>query len=455
MNRYESDYCSYQVPSEWEAEPPFGFSEPGGAEGRMAVQLLEVWLAKPRTAVEYADQQKEALPHLLQEFELVDEGPYQVEGGRDGQFLRYRYYSDDGDTTIETRIVTTQGPLLCEMTLTGLDGPNEERDRLFDAIAKTLALHNTEFLSKPEPITLMPPPNDTPTARPDGPRLEYPRACVSITPPHGWDFSQDEADVVLERSGATIRIHRLFGDRCDGNIWLKENMKELQGSGSVLHATEEGELGEGATYAAVLCDPGGVERTWATAAESRALFVFVEDEVPIEWSIRCPKEAFAVFHPVVQDLILNAKILEPEMWQTKLVEPWTDLTLNGGWRSEGDGLYVNMDDGFVFLHLNALPSKVPLDHLSPAVVENVRGGFATIIDEDQALGQWHQMDSFRLSMEGEHEDGRRVHVRTVWIDFDGTIYSVMLQGTQKARADSLFNEVLEGLRIASAAAGGG
>ena len=105
MNRYESDYCSYQVPSEWEPEPPFGFSEPGGAEGRKMVQLLEVWLASPRSAEEYAAQQKEALPHLLQEFELVDEGPYQVEGARDGRYLRYRYISDDGDTTIETRII--------------------------------------------------------------------------------------------------------------------------------------------------------------------------------------------------------------------------------------------------------------------------------------------------------------------------------------------------------------
>ncbi len=104
----------------------------------------------------------------------MDEGPFQVEGARDGQFLRYRYFSDDGDTTIETRIVTTQGPLLCEMTLTGLDGPNEERDRLFEAIAKTLALHNTQFLSKAEPITLLPPPDDAPAERTSHPRSIFP-----------------------------------------------------------------------------------------------------------------------------------------------------------------------------------------------------------------------------------------------------------------------------------------
>ena len=56
--------------------------------------------------------------HLLQEFELVDEGSYYTSGPGDGHFLRYRYFSDDGDSTIETKIIVTQGPLLCEMTLT-------------------------------------------------------------------------------------------------------------------------------------------------------------------------------------------------------------------------------------------------------------------------------------------------------------------------------------------------
>jgi hypothetical protein len=455
LNRYESDYCSYQAPSEWVPEPPFGFSEPGGKEGRMMVQLLEIWLASPRSAEDYAAQQKEALPHLLQEFDLVDEGPYQVEGARNGRYLRYRYFSDDGDTTIETRIVATQGPLLIEMTLTRLDEMDAEKERLLGAIAKTLTLRNTEFLAKTEPIVLLQQPEDERAERPDGPRLEYPQSCVSIIRPEGWEVSENDADVVLERSGATIRIRRLFGDRCDSTIWLKETMKELQGSGSALLASEEGELGSGASYQAILCDPGGTQRKWATAAESRVLLAHVHDQVPIEWSLRCPKETFTALHPVVQDLILRSSSLETERWQTKLVEAWGDLTLHGGWRSEGDGLYVNMDDGFIFLHLSALPSKVPLDHLSPSVVENVRGGFSEVISEDQALGLWRQMDSFRLSLEGQREDGQRVHVRTVWIAFDETIYSVMIQGNGKAQVDTLFTNVLDGLRIASASTGGG
>jgi hypothetical protein len=390
---------------------------------------------------------------VLQEFELVDEGDFRVEGAGEAHRLRYRYFSDDGDMTFETKVIATQGPLVCELTLTGLDGPDEERDKLFDAIIKTFSLHDMDFLAKPESIQLLPKAaaSDGTISAADG--LSFPRACVALQPPKGWDQSEKDGDAIFTLGNARIRLHRPLKGQ-DANTWLMGKMAVLQESGSRLLASENGETWNGSSYTAVLFDPGGAQRTWDSAAEARILNVLVEDQQLLERTLECPRDSFASSHPAFQQAIVETRFLEPGHWQTKLAEPWTDLTLEGGWRAEGEGLYVNMDHGFVFIHLSALPCKVPLDHLSPAVLENVRGGFETIHDEDQALGRWHEMDSFRLSLEGEKEGGQRVHVRTAWIAFDEKIYSVMVQGVIQGTVDSLFTRVLEGLRIASAASRG-
>jgi hypothetical protein len=454
LNRYESRYCSYHAPSEWEPEPPFGYSEPGGAEGRSQVQLLEIWLSDPQSAAEYANKQKEVLPHLLQEFELVDEGGYQTSGPGDAHFLRYRHFSDDGDTTIETKIIVAQGPLLCEMTLNRHDEPDEERDRILDAIGRTLTLQNTDFLSKPETIALMPALAREDSSKSDTEhRLAFPRACVSIPPPKGWDVSEKDGDVIFELGNSSIRLHRHLGELGDANTWFRERMKGLQDGGSLLLSSENGELESGCTYAALLSNPGELGTTWGTAAEKRALLVFVEDQQPFEWSLLCPKDSFEICHPVLQTVIAETDLLDSSQWQTKLAEPWIDLTLSGGWRAEGEGLYLKMEEKFVFLYLNKLPCNMPLKDLSPSVVDNVRGGVETVVEEDQALGLWHQMDSFRYSLDGILEDGRNLFVRTTWVAFDEQIYAAMIQGIDKGGVESLMKDVLEGLRVASAASG--
>lgn len=452
MNRYESDYCSYQAPSEWVPDPPFGFCEPGGAEGRMRVQLIETWLATPRSAADHAGLQKEALPHLLQEFELVDEGSYQPSGPGDGHFLRYRYFSDEGDTTIETRIILTRGPLLCELTLTRLGEGDEESARILNAIGRTLTLQNTDFLEKTQSLPLMSEAvgTDAPNTTRES-RLRFPRSCVSVPQPEGWEVAEDDGDVVFTQGGSTIRLHRHLGGLGDAGTWLRERMKGLQQSGSSLLGSEDGELTNGSSYAALLSDPAAMGRSWNSAAEKRALHVFVEDQQPLEWSLLCPRESFEVSHPVLQRLVAGTELLDPSDWETKLAEPWVDLTLTGGWRAEGDGLYAKTDGPFVFLYLSRLPCKAPLDVLSPSIVDNIRQGVQTVVAEDEAHGLWHQKDSFRYSLDGVLEDGREVFVRTVWVIFEEEVYVVMIQGLDQLDVESLLKHLLEGLRIASAA----
>ena len=149
----------------------------------------------------------------------------------------------------------------------------------------------------------------------------------------------------------------------------------------------------------------------------------------------------------------KARLLDPERWLTTPAEPWVEATLAGGWRAEGDGVYVNMDEGFSFLYLNRLPCKVTLDHICPSIVENLRASLASVEDEHEATGLWHQMESFRYAADGVIEDGRRLSLRTVWVAFEEEIYCALVQSTDKDCAESFFKEILEGLRIASATPG--
>ena len=118
-------------------------------------------------------------------------------------------------------------------------------------------------------------------------------------------------------------------------------------------------------------------------------------------------------------------------------------------------MYLKLEEDFVFLYLNKLPCSMPLENLSPSIVDNARGSVETVVEEDQALGLWHQMDSFRYSVDGILEDGRNLYVRTTWVAFDEQVYIVMIQGIDTGDVESLIKDVLEGLRIASAASESG
>ena len=158
---------------------------------------------------------------------------------------------------------------------------------------------------------------------------------------------------------------------------------------------------------------------------------------------------------MLQTTISATKLLDPSKWQTKLAEPWIDLTVSGPWRAEGEGVYIRLEENFVYLYLNKLPCKMPLRDLSRSVVDNVRGIPKTVIEENEALGLWHQKESFRYSLDGVLEDGRDLYVRTIWIAFDDDVYIVMIQGIVKNDVESLMKQTLEGLRIASASASSG
>jgi hypothetical protein len=294
-------------------------------------------------------------------------------------------------------------------------------------------------------------PHHGPAEETTGLRLEFPLACVSISPPKGWEVSERDGDVVFELGNSIIRLHRHLGELGDANTWFRERMKGLQDGGSPLLSSENGELEGGCTYAALLSEPGGLGKTWGTAAEKRALLVFVDDQQPFEWTLLCPKESFETCHPVLKTMIAETTVLDSSQWRTKLVEPWIDLTLSGAWRAEGDGLYLKMVEQALFLFLDQNPCKMPLQDLSPSIVDNLRGGVKEVVDEDQALGLWHEKDSFRYAVDGVLEDGRQVFIRTVWIEFDGQVYITMIQGIDRGDVESLLKDVLEGLRIASAA----
>lgn len=444
MKRFESRYCAWEAPSDWEPEPPAGCSEPGGAEGRMRVQVVESWLPEPASAHEKATRHLESLPHLLHKFEMIDEGP--AEGDGDRYRLRYRYLSDVGDMTLETRLVVVHGPLACEMTMSRVDEDDDERQRILEAIGQSLELERVEFLSNVLDIDLLDPSILAEGA--PGSRTAFPHLCSELTPPPDWQLGDDPLHVAFELGAATIRGRRVFGG-IDADKWLEKEMESLRGDSSLLLNSRAGELNQGVPYAAVLADPSGAERRWSSAAELRSLAFLLDGPQPIEWRLRCPKDEFERHHPTLQRLVKSCSYLDPKDWLTSPPEPWLDVTLTGGWRAEGDGVYVDIDSGFVFLYLNRLPCKVPLDHLASSIADNLRSSMITVEDHSEARGLWNRLESYRYAADGTLEDGRQLSLRTVWIAFEQEVYCVLVQSTETSRAESVFTQVLQGLRIAS------
>src|SRR5262249_15697994 len=154
LKLYESRYCTFAVPDDWEAEPPFAFRERGEGQDRLAVQVLERSLAEIPSAITYAREQKPILADLYEGFELLQKGPHRIEGPGEGYFLLFRFLDEDGYLSQGKAIYLTCGPLVLQLFLTGPDGPNRERDRLFEAIGRTFSFRQVDFMvgAKPAPL---------------------------------------------------------------------------------------------------------------------------------------------------------------------------------------------------------------------------------------------------------------------------------------------------------------
>lgn len=422
------------MPDDWEPLAPFGFAGPGDEEDRMTAQAMERWLREPTPAADHAKQQLQLLPAMYDEFSLVQNG---------GSFLLFRFRNEEGDRALGKVIYLTLGPLVCDLTLLALDGPDKERDRLFEAIGKTFELRNVEFLAKVEKRPLL-----TPGVALTGERRKYPRACISLPTPSGWDATYEDGSAMFRRSGAEIRLQRVLGSDGDVGAWFKQRMQDLQDTKSLLLASEKGALERG-DYAAVLYEEKGAGRTWNTAAVKRSLDVFVSDEQPLLWTLTANVAGFDGHRPVLESLVASTELLPPEEWETKIAEPWIDLTLKGPWKPQGPGLYVMMVPAFMCIYLTTQPEKTPFETAVPSIIESVRksAGIREVYSEKQAIGSWQGKDALRYGVEGFADLPHVQGTRSVWVSSGKTLYGGIVWGPDSFRVEKLHLRLVEALRI--------
>lgn len=450
MKRFESRTCTFAVPDDWEPLPPFGFAGPGEEEDRLEAQALERWLPSPVSAAAHAKRQLELLPGMYEEMALVQEGAHTSGGPGEGHFLFFRFENEEGDRALAKVIYLAHGPLVCELTLTGLDGPDRERDRLFEAIGKTFTLKDVDFLDKVSPAPLLsevirPPAGGAPWP---GGRHKFPRCCVSLPLPSGWEVAEEDGTVIFRRRDAEIRLRRLLDSDGDVGAWRTRKMQHLQDTQSLVLGSEQGEV-EAAEYAAVLYEEKGAARRWTTAAIQRTLDIFWSGEQPLLWRLEAPATSFRDYQPLLESLAAAAAFLPPEEWELKLPEPWVDLTLRGPWRTEGSGVYVNPEPTFLAVYLVAQKADKPLGKLQPSLVQSVRdgAGLQEIYSEEETLGLWRGRAALHYSVEGFTDEDHVQGVRTVWTLAAETLYGGVIWGIDSLKVEKLHRQVVDALRL--------
>jgi hypothetical protein len=449
LKRYESRYCTFAVPDDWEATPPFVFVGQGETGERWTAQVLERCLVEALPVATHLRQQKEILPDLYEGFELLFEGPHRPEGVGEAFTLTFRFLDEEENDSRAQAFHLILGPLACQLVLAGPDRPDRERDRLFAAIAKTFVFRQVEFLLKAQPAALTSEVLRTPqpmAARGwSGAWRKFPRACVTLPVPSGWEVVEEDGDVFFRRGSTEIRLHRDLEGHGDPSNWFAHRMKLLQDAGDLLLGSETGELERG-PYAAILYEEKGVGRAWRTAAITRTLELFLSDQQSLLWSLKAPEAGFSDQRQPFESLIASAEFLDPAEWETKLVEPWIDYTLQGPWEVEGPGVYANAREGPVFVQLGHEPTTFSLEKLQPSILESMRQGFQLKpgFAERSSAGIWRQHDAFHYGVDGsDSKSGAGVSIRSAWLVGQHRLFNIFVRGIAFDATEALTTGLLE------------
>lgn len=431
------------------AEPPFVFVNKDEKEGRWTAQVLERCLVESLPAATHLQQQKAILPELYEGFELLAEGPHRPDGVGEGFTLTFRFLDEEENESLAQFFHLSLGPLACQLVLAGPDRPDRERDRLFAAIAKTFGLRQVEFLAKKQPMVLTSEILRTPqpvAARAwSGTWRKFPRACVALPVPSGWEVTEENGDACFRRGPSQIRLHRDLEGHGDPGNWFASRMQMLQESGDLLLGSENGELERG-PYTAVLYEEKGVGRAWKTAAITRSFEFFLTDQQSLFWSLKTPEAGFSEQRFLLESLIASTEFLDHTEWETKIVEPWLEYTLRGSWQVEGPGVYANAQKEPVFVQLSHEPNTFSLEKLQPSVLESMRQGFKFKpgFCERSVTGAWRNHDAFYYAVDGSAlNSGSEISVRAIWLVGQKRLFSIFVHGTTTKVTEKLSTDLLE------------
>jgi hypothetical protein len=450
LKRYEFPFCCLMVPDDWNPIPPLGLEESSIREDdRLSLQVAEQWMDSPIVADDYARKQRDLIAKIYEDFELIREVHPLGGDPRSGAVLIFEYENEERLTSREIRVFRVQGPQACILTLLGPGGPSRSRDQVFDAITRSFEIRGSDFFAKAQQAPLL-----SGTAEgapffsdPSAIREKFPRACVSLHVPQGWDVRRDgNLALLLSRDGRTeIRLRRILENEGSPSVWFAGRMKELrENPGSLVLTWNQGSLPDGRGHAAILSDETARSRSWTTAATPRTLDIMIADRQPFVWTLCSPSSSFQKIQITLQGLIAGVSFLDPSEWETCPPEKWIDVTLRGPWKVEGPGTYSLFDSGNVLLfQLSCVESHSSLETLRPHLLDSLIRAFKVQRNtfEIETLGLFRGLDALRYSGKG------RMAVRAIWIRSGENLYSCTLSGSDPRRTDELFLQLVESLRL--------
>jgi hypothetical protein len=393
--------------------------------------------------VDLGKKQRDLLPKALDGFELIAEQPWP--DPRSAWALVFEYETEGFLLAREMRVWRTQGPHVATLTLQGPGGAQRLRDQIFEAVARSFEARGGEIFEKATQTPLLPEleQNAGPPIDPQATQCKFPRVCMSVTVPRGWEAAPENGQAVLRRPGAEVRLRRVLEHGRDAGLWFEGKMKRLRDTeGALLIAWHQGTLPGGRLYAGVSYDETARSRAWSTSAVQRTLEVAIADRQLLEWSIRTPPSSFRDAQPLLQGIIAGAVLLDPAEWETCPAELWIDLTLHGPWDVQGPGTYTRMEPSFLLFQLSAAESHTPLALLRPRLLEGLRRATAArSSSEKESSGLFRNLEALRWEAQG------KTAVRAIWVRSGESLFSCVLQGKEAAEVDELFRQAVEGLRL--------
>jgi hypothetical protein len=418
----------------------------------MSAQVLERWLDRPTSAEHLIRERRQLLPHMLPELRVLEE-PSHVEVHSSGSGCTMSYCFRDGDDVPlrQRMVLLSQGPLQCELTVTRIDEPDPARDALMQQIASTFTLLDLDHISTCTPEEVV---NIKPAASLEGSQATarpFPRLCTSLPTPQGWSLVDDGDSVTFDSGQSRIRVCRELQFGGDPEVWFTTRLHHVQDTKGRVVAYQRGELDDGRTYASLLYEEGGTVSTWHTEAASCILELMIDGDQPLVWTVTGNEYGVKTARPILENLVASTASLDPAEWQTRIAEPWLDLTLHGDWKQMDTGLYVKVEDDQVFrlIYLVAqdLESPVGLRKNEETMVSSVSSAFSEIHSQQHAFTEHRGLPELSYAADGSNSEGLELAVRALWVDAPRKLYTLFVQSTNSSAATSLFSEARAGLQI--------
>lgn len=421
---------------------------------RFHAHLGQSWLLAARSASEVAEDLKQLWLALDGTLEIEHAAPLAPAGPGEGWGAVVRMRDEYGNAVRRLVHLLVLGPVACHLMVDRPLELSEELDVLANEIAMSLRLEAGEVVEQAAGAPVLEA-GDGPATVTFGEPLAVGTVCAQVPVPAGWEESAaGRCEATLSGPGMQLTVRRPIGSDDVLTTWLGARLTHLALEPEArLQRWEHGELRpRRVEYAAidVLQKVGG--GTWVKPVFERVLTAGLREQQFLEIELTATtaplEQAASVFRGVVDRMCM----LPPEQWQTPLAESWLPLTLHGGWRPQGDGVYVKVEDGMMVLHLACVENRVPIETTRPKmpdIIDMVRAGapLLAVDHEEEAVGSWRGLEGYRYALDASFSGLGSRSVRAVALQSGRELYSCRITGEVASQAQALFVEILEGLRI--------